>query len=178
MSQTSPDPRLIVSKTTPLVLTTAFQSIIFDGSEANKTINTFGIDPVTMRKMFNYDVATNLFTYNEVYPHNFSTLFEFRTNSTIISTKASLQLRFNIPNGVSSGVDINFPFESNGGYVDVYDVTAFNIAVNNKPFVFPIYIGDALKINGFRIQVRLSNSVVGTTTLEYSSVNIQGISRN
>jgi hypothetical protein len=40
--------------------------------------------------------------------HNFNLLFEFRTTSTIISTKATLQLRIAIPNGVSSGVDINF----------------------------------------------------------------------
>jgi hypothetical protein len=58
------------------------------------------------------------------------------TTSTIISTKATLQLRIAIPNGVSSGVD-KLPFENQGGYIDVYDVSLFNFAMNNKPFVLP-----------------------------------------
>jgi Fe-S cluster assembly iron-binding protein IscA len=178
MSQSSPDPRLIVSRTTPITLSTTFQEIVYNGSESGKTMNTFGKDPVTNKFMFDYNSTTNLFTYNEVYPHNFNLLFEFRTTSTIISTKATLQLRIAIPNGVSAGVDINFPFENQGGYIDVYDVSLFNFAMNNKPFVLPLYIGDALKVNGFKIYVRLSNATVGGTTLDYSSISIQGISRN
>ena len=177
MSQTSPDPRLIVSKTTPLTLSTAWQPIVYDGVEAGKTVNTFGKDPATNKFMFDYNPTPNLFTHNENYPQNFNFLFEFRTLCPIITTKASLQLRFNIPNGVSPGVDINFPFESNGGYADVYDISLFNIAVNNKPWQFPVYIGPALKTNGFKILVRLSNATVGATTIEYTSLSIQGISR-
>jgi hypothetical protein len=178
MSQSSADPRLIVSKNTPLVLTTTFQPIVFDATEANKTINTFGKDPVTGKFMFHYDPVTNLFTYNENYPHNFNLEFEFTTLSTIISTKATMQLRFSIPNGISAGVDLNFPYENNGGFTDVYDVTLFNTAVNNKTYKSSLYIGDALKVNGFRIMARLSNSVLGSTSIQYSSLNIQGISRN
>ena len=178
MSMTSPDPRLIVSKTTPISLNTSWQAIVYDGVEVGKTVNTFGKDPATGRFMFDYNSTINLFTHNENYPHNFNLLFEFRTLCPIITTKASLQLRFAIPNGISPGVDLNFPFENNGGYVDVYDISLFNLSVNNKPWQFPIYIGDALKINGFKIYVRLSNATVGATTIEYTSLSIQGISRN
>jgi hypothetical protein len=47
MSQSSPDPRLIVSRTTPITLSTTFQEIVYNGSEAGKTMNTFEKDPVT-----------------------------------------------------------------------------------------------------------------------------------
>ena len=178
MSQSTADPRLIVSKASPLILSNLWQEIIYDGSEPGKTINTFGKDPSTGKYMFDYNPVTNLFTHNEIYPHNFNLLFEFRTLCPIITTKASLQLRFSIPNGISPGVDLNFPFESNGGYADVYDISIFNISVNNKPWQFPIYIGNAMKINGFKMYVRLSNLTVGNTTIEYTSLSIQGISRN
>jgi hypothetical protein len=42
-----------------------------------------------------------------------------------------------------------------------------------QPIVF-----DAAEENGFRILVRLSNATLGTTSVQYSSLNIQGISRN
>ena len=176
--QSVADPRLIVSRTTPMTLSTSWQEVIYTGTEAGKTMNTFGKDPVTGKFAFDYNVSTNLFTYNEFYPHNFNLLFEFRTTSTVISTKATLQLRFAIPNGISAGVDLNFPFENQGGYIDVYDVSLFNFAVNNKPFVLPLYIGDLLKANGFKIYVKLSTATVGGTTIDYTSLSIQGIARN
>lgn len=176
--QSVADPRLIVSRTASMTLTTSWQEIVYTGTEAGKTMNTFGKDPVTGKFMFDYNVGTNLFTYNEVYPHNFNLLFEFRTTSPIITTRATMQLRFAIPNGLGAGVDLNFPFENQGGYVDIYDVTIFNIAVNNKPFGIPLYIGDLLKTNGFKVYVRLSNPTVGGTTLDYTSLSIQGIARN
>jgi Fe-S cluster assembly iron-binding protein IscA len=176
--QSVADPRLIVSRTAPITLTTAWQEVFYTGVEAGKTLNTFGKDPVTNKLVFDYNSTTNLLTYNEFYPHNFNLFFEFRTTSTIISTKATLQLRFAIPNGISPGVDLNFPFENQGGYIDVYDVSLFNFAVNNKPFVLPLYIGNALKANGFKIYVKLSTATVGGTTIDYTSLSIQGIARN
>jgi hypothetical protein len=178
MAQSSADPRLIVSKTTPITLSTLWQEIVYNGSESGKTMNTFGIDPSSGKYLFDYNSTTNLFTYNEVYPHNFNLLFEFVTQSTIISTKATLQLRIAIPNGLGVGVDLNFPYENQGGYVDVYDITLFNFAVNNKPFTLPLYIGDLLKVHGFKMYVRLSAATLGVTTLDYTSLSIQGISRN
>lgn len=178
MGQSSADPRLIVSRITPLVLTTTFQEVVYNGTEVGKTMNTYGKDPISGKFMFDYNVGTNLFTYNDVYPHNFNLLFEFETLSTIISTRASLQLRIQIPNGISEGVHLNFPFENRGGFADVYDVTLFNTNFKNKPFTLPLYIGDALKVNGFKIFVRLSTATVGVTSLEYSSLSIQGIARN
>lgn len=178
MAQSSADPRLIVSRTTPLVLTTTFQELVYNGTEAGKTMNTYGKDPISGKFLFDYNVGTNLFTYNDVYPHNFNLLFEFETLSTIISTRASLQLRIQIPNGLGAGVPLNFPFENQGGFTDVYDVTLFNTNFKNKPFTLPLYIGDALKLNGFKIFVRLNTNTVGVTSIEYSSLSIQGIARN
>jgi hypothetical protein len=178
MADSSADPRLIVSKTTSLILTTSFQELVYNSTEADKTINTFGIDPASGKFMFDYNSTTNLFTYNNFYPHNFNLFFEFRTLSTIVSTKASLQLRFSVPNGVSAGVDLNFPYRNQGGFTDIYDITLVNRLFNNKPFSLPLYIGEALKANGFKILVRLSNATVGVTTIDYASLAIQGTARN
>jgi hypothetical protein len=178
MAQSSPDPRLIVVKTTALSLSTSWQELVYNGTESGKTMNTYGKDPISGKFMFNYNSTTNLFTYNDVYPHNFNLLFEFETLSTIISTRATMQLRVQIPNGLGTGVPLNFPFENQGGFTDVYDVTLFNTNFKNKPFTLPLYIGDALKVNGFKIFVRLSNATLGATSIEYSSLSIQGIARN
>jgi hypothetical protein len=87
-----------------------------------------------------------------------------------------LQIRFVIPNGVSAGVDFVFPFTNNGGYADLDEVTILSIAQNNKPFSHPLYTSQAIRTNGFKVEVRLSNvlAVGGTTTLNYASLLIQG----
>jgi hypothetical protein len=48
--------------------------------------------------------------------------------------------------------------------------------VNNTPFDFDIYTNQQIRDNGFKIQVRLSNTLAigGTTTLNYASMRIQG----
>jgi hypothetical protein len=50
--------------------------------------------------------------------------------------------------------------------------------VNNTPLIFDIYTNQIR--DGFKIQVRLSNTLAigGTTTLNYASMRIQGISKN
>jgi hypothetical protein len=58
------DPRLIVSRTTPITPSTSWwQKSIYTGS--GETMNTFGKDPVTGKFAFDYNsAATNLFTYS------------------------------------------------------------------------------------------------------------------
>lgn len=178
-AQSVADPRLRVSCTPNSNVTTAWQTINFNGSES-LDINTFGIDPTSGFKMFNYDSATQLFKYYGKYDSNFFTSFQFTTTTNIITVRATLQIRFVIPNGVSAGVDLIFPFTNNGGFADLNDVTILSTAVNNVPFDFDIYTNQAIRDNGFKIQVRLSNvlAIGGTTTLNYASMRIQGISKN
>jgi hypothetical protein len=97
-----------------------------------------------------------------------------------LTVKATLQIRFVIPNGTSPGVDFVFPFTNNGGYADLTDITILSTPINNTPFDFDIYTNGQIRANGFKIQVKLSNALAigGTTTLNYASMRIQGISKN
>jgi hypothetical protein len=161
------------------VLTTTFQTINFNGTESLNA-NLFGIHPPTGKFLFDYDTATSLFKYYGNYDQGFFISFQFKTTSTVLTTRASLQLRFVIPNGVSPGVDLYFPFSGQGDYVDLSEVTLLSVAQNNIPFEQNIYTNAALRINGFKIQVRISNPLagIGTVTLNYASLRIQGINKN
>jgi len=176
-SQSVADPRLRVSRQASMVLSTTWQALVFNGSES-QDINTFGIDPASGLKMCSYDPVTKLFKYNGGYDTNLFTSFQFTTTTTLITTKATLQIRFVIPNGVSAGVDFIFPFTANGGYADINDITLKTSAINNMPFDFCIYTNQALRTNGFRVELRLSNNLTAVSTLNYASMRIQGISKN
>jgi hypothetical protein len=178
-SQSVADPRIRVSCTPNLLLTTSWQTINFNGSESLDT-NTFGMDPVSGNRIFNYNTTTALFNYYGNYDNNFFTSFQFTTTTTLLTVKATLQIRFVIPNGTSPGVDFVFPFTNNGGYADLTDITILSTPINNTPFDFDIYTNGQIRANGFKIQVKLSNALAigGTTTLNYASMRIQGISKN
>jgi hypothetical protein len=178
-SQSSADPRLRVSALPNTLLTTSWQTINFNASES-LNVNTFGINPPNGKLMFEYDPVTMLFKYYGNYDNAFFISFQFQSTTTILTTRATLQLRFVIPNGVSSGVDFFFPFSDRGGYVDINEITLLSFAQNNTGFEQNIYTNAALRANGFKIQVRLSNALagIGTSTLNYASLRIQGISKN
>lgn len=175
-SQSIADPRLRVSTTTPLVLSTSWQTIDYNASET-LNVNTFGINPSNSFNIFRYDGTNKLFKYSDNYDHNFQMFLQFSTTTTLLTVRAFIQVRFVIPNGVSAGVDFVFPFTNNGGYADLDEVTVLSTAQNNKPFSIPLYTNAAIRANGFRVDVRLSNvlAVGGTTTLNYASLLIQGI---
>ena len=179
MSQSSADPRLRVSATPNTLLTTSWQTINFNASES-LNVNTFGIHPPTGKFMFDYDPATTLFKYYGNYDQGFFVSFQFQSTTTILTTRARVQLRFVIPNGVSEGVDLYFPFSGRGDYVDIDEITLLSVAQNNIGYQENIYTNQALRTNGFRIEVRLSNALfgIGTCTLNYASLRIQGISKN
>jgi hypothetical protein len=80
------------------------------------------MDPVSGNRIFNYNTTTALFNYYGNYDNNFFTSFQFTTTTTLLTVKATLQIRFVIPNGTSPGVDFVFPF-TNGGYADLTDIT-------------------------------------------------------
>jgi hypothetical protein len=66
MSQSSPDPRLIVSRTTPIHYLQPFKkSSTMVQNQVRQWIHLKR--PVTNKFMFDYNSTTNLFTYNEVY---------------------------------------------------------------------------------------------------------------
>jgi len=173
--QSIADPRLRVSTSSPLVLTTSWQTLDYSGSET-LNVNTFGINPITSTNMFNYDSVNKLFKYSGNYDHNFQMFLQFSTTTSLLTIRAYLQVRFVIPNGVSAGVDFVFPFTNNGGYADLDEVTILSTAQNNKPFFHPLYTNQAIRTNGFRVDARISNALAigGTTTLNYASMLIQG----
>jgi hypothetical protein len=78
MSQSSPDPRLIVSRTTPITLSTTFQEIVYNGSEAGKTMNTFEKTPLQISLCLIIIQQQTYLLITRFTLHNFNLLFEFR----------------------------------------------------------------------------------------------------
>lgn len=174
MILTSNEPRLRVNRDTSLLLSTTFQDIDFNGvSDFN--VNTFGIDPVSGEGIVEYDSATKLFKFHNQYDRNFLMNLYASTTTTTINTRATIQYRINIPDGISAGVDINFPFPDGLGLADLAEVTLRITETAHKSESIPIYASQVLRDNGFKVQMRLSNllAVSGTSTLNSASILIQ-----
>lgn len=167
-------PRMRVNRTADFVLTTTFQTLVLNGTSVYNN-NTYGIDATTGNRVIRYDSATDLFKFIGEYDKNIQLQLFIKTTTPVVTTAASMQYRIVIPNGISAGVDLNFPFPDDGGYGDLTELTKFTFATQNITTPLNIYINSAIRINGFKIQVRLSNSLatLGTSTINSAAVLIQ-----
>lgn len=167
-------PRLRVNKTTSLNLTTSWQDVVFNGTSTYNT-NTFGIDPVSGNKMLYYDSANNLFKFYDKVDKNYSFTFYVSTTATLISTGNTIQYRMVIPNGISAGVDLYFPFPDSGGYSDLSYIALKTGTVNHNAEPIAVYINDQVRTNGLKVQVRLSSALVGigAVTMDNAAMLIQ-----
>lgn len=168
------DPRLRVNKTTDLVLTTNWQTVDFNGI-STFNVNTFGKDSNGNPMVF-YDPSTKLFKFMGDSDMNLMAFFFVRTSATLITTRSNLQYRLVIPNGGGPGVDTYFPFPDAGGYCDLAEITVLvGAMVNNRTEPIPLYVTQAVRTNGFRIEVRLSNALItlGIATLHNATFLIQ-----
>lgn len=163
-----------VNRSTDLILTTTFQTVVFNGT-STYNINTYGINPASGNRMVWYDTATDLFKFIGEYDKNVQFQLFVRTTTPLITTAASMQYRLSIPNGISAGVDLNIPFPDDGGYGDLIELTKFSFSTHNLTTPLSLYINNAIRTNGFKVQVRLSNNLatLGTATINSASVVIQ-----
>lgn len=171
------EPRLRVNRTASLALTTTWQTIDFNGT-STYNVNTFGKDPVSGNNLVWWDSANQLMRFYEQYDRNYKLEFYANTITTILTTKASLQYRLVVPNGVSPGVDIYFPFPelgASGAYADVGEVTLLATGVSHGVNPQSLYLIDAIRTNGVKLQLRLSNNLftLGTCTLTSCNLLIQ-----
>jgi len=167
-------PRLRVSRTTDLVLSTTWQTVILNGVEP-LNVNTFGKDPNSNNPLVHYDTANSLFRFYEQYDVNYNVTLYMKVTSTIVGTGVTLQYRMVVPNGGGAGVDTSFPFPTSGGYADITYVAMKVGAVMNIERPISMYLSNSIRNNGVRFQLRLSDTLlgVGNITVNNTAVLIQ-----
>lgn len=166
--------RLRVYRSASLVLSTSWQDVDFNGS-SSLNVNTFGTNVATGNLFAWYETSTKLFHVEGDYDKNMFLSFYPSTTTTVLTTPSTLQMRIVVPNGVSAGVDFYFPYPDAGGYVDIAPVTTLATQVYHPIIAIPGYANAALRTNGFKVQVKLSNALftLGTSTLNNAAFLIQ-----
>lgn len=168
------EPRLRMNRTTSLVLSTTWQTVDFNGTSPYN-INTFGKDPVSSNSLVWWDATNKLFKFYNQYAKNYSGTFYVTTTATILTTKATIQYRIAIPNGISAGVDLYAPFPDTQAqaYGDIGDVTILS-SMQHVSQPIEIVADNLIKTNGCYIQVRLSNIIpLGTVTMNNAVILIK-----
>ena len=165
------DPRMRVNFSAGLNLSTTFQKIDFAGTSSSN-VNTFGVEPVSGNPMVWWDPTNKLFRFYQNNDTNFQVNLQIKTTSTLITTRATLQYRFVVPNGGGVGVNTYFPFPDDGGYADFSEVTVLASGQNNSQNVINFFAGSAIRTNGCWLEMRLSNSLItlGVCTLNSAAI--------
>lgn len=174
MASNPRQPRLRINRSTGLQLTPSWQKIDFNGT-SQFNVNTFGKDPVTGNQLVMWDSTSKQLRFYDKYDQNYLCFINMTTTTNMISTRASIQLRFVIPNGTSPGVPLYFPFPSEGGYIDVGEATM--IAANSVKMAVPIplYLDQTIRTNGLWVEMKLSNALIalGVCMLENCTMLVQ-----
>lgn len=169
-------PRLRVSRIATLAMTTSWQKIDFSAGVGDSlNVNTFGNNSSGV-PMVTWDTTNKLFKFNHLEDVNYTGFLFNATTTTLITTRATLQMRCVIPNGGGAGIDSYFPFGGQGNYSDIKEVTILAaVQQNNGVEPVPLYANSNIRTNGFWIELRLSNSLItlGTCTLNYAAFLIQ-----
>ena len=171
------DPVFRINRTATFALTTTWQTVDFNGTSTANS-NDFGIDPISGNKMVYWDSTNKLIKFigNPPYKKTFSFSIYPETNTNIITTRATLQLRYVIPNGGGAGVDLIFPFvDTSTPYADIGEVTILAGGVKHTPLSLPIPVSTAIITNGVRVEMRLSNALftLGVCNLTNCAIQIQ-----
>jgi len=176
MANNPRQPRLRVNRTASLAVTTAWQKIDFSGTSAFN-VNTYGKDPTSGNQMIMWDNTAKLFRFYNKNDQNYIVFFNAITTVNLITVKATLRYRFVVPNGVSAGVNLYFPFPDtqSTAYVDAAEVTLLAGGVNHNISPLPLYVNDLIRANGLYMEIQLSNSLItlGTCTLNSCDLLIQ-----
>lgn len=151
-----------VSRSSALTLTTTFQKVDFNGT-STYDINTFGNDPTTGNNLVSWDATNKLFKFYDLNDKNYNIIIYFGTSATLLTTPTNLRYRFTVPNGISGGTDLHFPFPDTVGYEDILPISF--TSPNNRSHSTTIYLNPAIRTNGLYMEVCLSNTNLGTNTL-------------
>lgn len=169
------DPVFRINRSATLALSTSWQTIDFNGiSTYNK--NTFGIDTASGNKLVYWDSTNKLIKFVTDYPKNFSFTLYPETNTNLITTRATLQFRYVIPNGISTGVDLIVPFvDASTPYGDIGEVTILANGFRHSPISLPFSITPSIATKGVRVEMKLSNSLItlGACNLTSCAIQIQ-----
>lgn len=163
------EPRLRVNKSSNITLSTTWQTIDFDGSSAlGLNINTFG-------KANNDDLEVKynsggLFSFNNLFDKNYTFTLNFQVTLSSLVTLGSIQLRFVIPNGAGAGSDINFPLPDTLGYIDIMPANLLSVMTGKHEE--KVYSSALIKTNGLKVQMRISNTLLGTAILNHITFRI------
>lgn len=167
-------PELRITRTTALTLSTTWQTVSFNSLTGGDNRNTYGIDPVTGKNFVWYDTATSKFMFISNYDKHFSLQLFFSATVTAISTRSRMQYRIVIPNGISQGTDAYFPYPEQGGYADLGEITIDLFQRTLSTGTINATARQALRTNGFYIQVRLTAAItLGTATLNGVLLNLK-----
>lgn len=169
------DPVFRVNRSATLTLSTAWQIIDFNGTSTYNR-NTFGIDPVSSNKMVYWDSTNKIIKFVADYPKNFSFTLYPETSANLITTRATLQFRYVVPNGISTGVDLIVPFvDAATPYGDLGEVTILANGMRHAQISLPFNITPSVASKGVRVEMRLSNSLItlGVCNLTSCALQIQ-----
>lgn len=172
---TVPEPRFRANRTANLTLTTSWQTVDFNGT-SSFNVNTFATIDGAGTRMVSWDSTNKLLKFNGDYDRNYAISFFVTTSTNLITTRSILQVRFVVPNGVSPGVDLIFPFPDDATpLVDMGEVTLLAGGVRHIPLNLDLYSNAAIRTNGVRVEVRLSNSLItlGVSNMTSASILIQ-----
>lgn len=177
-NNTVPEGILRLTATNPITLSTTWQKVDFNGTVGvGQNRNTYGKDPVTGNNTVWWDSTNKLFRIYDQYDKNYQiTFFPITTTTGLLTTRATIQYRIVIPNGVSAGVPLYAPYSDvqSQAYVDIGEVTLLLGGVQHSPSSLGLQVGALTRTNGFYIEVRLSNAVLGSAALSANSyINIQ-----
>jgi len=167
--------RLRISRSSSLALTTSWQVVDFSGTSPYN-VNTFAYDSSIGKNLVYWDSTSKLIKFSSSYDMNLITSLFATTSTNLLTTKATVQVRFVIPNGVSPGVDLYFPYpDETTPYADLGEVTLLANGIKHQPLILPIYANSSMRTNGFRVEIRLSNSLItlGTCSLNSCTLSIQ-----
>lgn len=163
-------PRLRVNRTAPLTLNTTYQTLVFNGS-SQYNLNSFPVLPGETMPSVWYDTATNLFKFSANVDRNYvlylsTSITSSQLLSTLNLTSASLRFRLYIP----APTPITFPLPDFGGYIDLGPVNITGQRNDQQPV--PFFANQVIRDYGFRIEICISASVLGTITLNGADVNL------
>jgi hypothetical protein len=159
-------PRIRVNRAASLTLSTTFQRIDFNGTDAIN-VNTYPTN-ASSQKFVDWDSTNKKFLFRTTVDRNYiASIYLTTTNTSLLNTvnltSASLQMRFVVPNGVSAGVDYYFPDPLNRGLIDLSLVNSVSPWTQN--YLDVVYANSLIQANGLAVDIRLSNTILGTTTL-------------
>lgn len=163
--------RLRVNRSAAMSLSTAWQTVQFTGGS---TLNGNWFPSVGGVKMVYYDTGTDLFMFSS--PNNkdrhYALQFNVSAVTNLVTTRANIQYRFIIPNGISPGIDLAFPNPDGVGFADLIEATVIANTVFSKQEQQHIYTNSALRANGLKLQLRLSQSLITLGTCVTSDINM------